>query len=154
MSELIFYMLPSEDGKTGYVPTKKKEDAGYDLKSAYDVVVEAGKQKLIKTNITVGMPNGYYGRIAPRSGLAYKCCINVHAGVTDFSYTGNIGIILFNHGDKNFIVKRGDRIAQLIVTKYLTGEKTKIIWGTPEETERGSAGYGSTGGSAMLKTNV
>jgi dUTP pyrophosphatase len=153
MAELVFYILPSKDGEEGFVPTKKDGDAGYDLKAAYNALIKPNCHKLIKTNITLKMPKGYYGRIAPRSGLAYKCGIDVLAGIIDVSYRGNVAAILINHGKKDFVVERGDRIAQLIVTKILTGEKTRVVWGLPKEkTERGEKGFGSSGGSAMLNT--
>jgi dUTP pyrophosphatase len=89
--------------------------AGYDLYAAEDAVVNCGTRKLIKTNISMEITPGYYGRIAPRSGLAYKNGIDVLAGVIDSDYRGDIGVILYN-SDKNidFIVKKGDRIAQII----------------------------------------
>ncbi len=156
MAELVFYILPTKtEEEQGFVPTKKDGDAGYDLKAAYSALIKPGDHKLIKTNITLKMPKGYYGRIAPRSGLAYKCAIDVLAGVIDVSYTGNVGVILMNHGKKDFVVERGDRIAQLIVTKILTGEKTRVVWGNPDdETERGTKGFGSSGGSAMLNNTT
>ena len=89
--------------------------AGYDLYAAEDAVVVCGTRKLIKTNISMEITPGYYGRIAPRSGLAYKNGIDVLAGVIDSDYRGDIGVILYNT-DKNidFTVKKGDRIAQII----------------------------------------
>jgi dUTP pyrophosphatase len=89
--------------------------AGYDLYAAEDAVVVCGTRKLIKTNISMEINPGYYGRIAPRSGLAYKNGIDILAGVIDSDYRGDIGIILYNT-DKNidFVVKKGDRIAQII----------------------------------------
>jgi dUTP pyrophosphatase len=127
------------------VPTRGSDGAvGYDLYSSEDAVVpcQAGRA-LVGTGITVVLPPGVYGRVAPRSGLAVKHCINVGAGVIDPDYTGEIKVVLFNHGDKDFEVKKGDRIAQLVLERCETPpiEEISIV----EDTERGSGGFGSTG---------
>nr|CAD7424149.1 unnamed protein product [Timema monikensis] len=88
--------------------------AGYDLRSAYDLIVPARGKELVRTDIQIELPAGCYGRVAPRSGLALKHHIDVGAGVIDEDYRGNVGVLLFNHSDQPFEVKRGDRIAQLI----------------------------------------
>jgi len=117
---------------------------GYDLYSTEDTVVpcQAGRA-LVPTGIAVVLPEGVYGRVAPRSGLTVKHCIDVGAGVIDPDYTGEVKVVLFNHGDEDFEVKKGDRIAQLILEKCETPpiEELNII----EDTERGSDGFGSTG---------
>jgi dUTP pyrophosphatase len=89
------------------------------------------------------LPNGVYGRVAPRSGLAVKHGIQVGAGVVDPDYTGEVKVVLFNHGDKDFEVKKGDRVAQLILERCETPEVEEV--GTVEDTERGAGGFGSTG---------
>ena len=127
------------------MPTRGSDGAvGYDLYSAEDAVVpcQAGRA-LIGTGISVVLPPGVYGRVAPRSGLAVKHCINVGAGVIDPDYTGEIKVVLFNHGENDFEIKRGDRIAQLVLERCETPpiKEIEII----EETERGSGGFGSTG---------
>lgn len=127
------------------VPTRGSDGAvGYDLYSSEDAVVpcQAGRA-LVGTGITVVLPPGVYGRVAPRSGLAVKHCINVGAGVIDPDYTGEIKVVLFNHGEKDFEIKKGDRIAQLVLEKCETPpiEEISIV----EDTERGSSGFGSTG---------
>ena len=86
---------------------------------------------------------GCYGRIAPRSGLAHKNFIDVGAGVIDSDYRGNVGVILFNFGEQDFEVKKGDRIAQLICEKI---EYPDLIEEEElAESERGDGGFGSTG---------
>ena len=127
------------------VPTRGSDGAvGYDLYSTEDTVVpcQAGGA-LVGTGITVVLPPGVYGRVAPRSGLAVKHCINVGAGVIDPDYTGEVKVVLFNHGDKDFEIKKGDRIAQLVLERCETPpiEEINIV----EDTERGSGGFGSTG---------
>ena len=118
--------------------------AGYDLFAAEDAIVVCGSRKLIKTNISMAIPSGYYGRIAPRSGLAYKNGIDVLAGVIDSDYRGDIGVILYNT-DKNidFSVKKGDRIAQIIFeTCYPATFSEKSVL---TDTARQAGGFGSTG---------
>ncbi|MBN3277008.1 DUT protein, partial [Polyodon spathula] len=119
--------------------------AGYDLYSAYDYVIPAMDKAIVKTDIQIALPSGYYGRIAPRSGLAAKYFIDVGAGVVDEDYRGNVGVVLFNFSKE---IKKGDRIAQLICEKIcypeLQEHEASCIY-TLDETERGAGGFGSTG---------
>lgn len=95
------------------------------------------------TDIQVQLPEGCYGRVAPRSGLAVKNFIDVGAGVVDEDYRGNLGVVLFNHSDTEFKVARGDRIAQFICERIFYPELEEATSLT--ETERGAGGFGSTG---------
>lgn len=118
--------------------------AGYDLCANESLLLLAGERKLIKTGISLEIPSGYYGRIAPRSGIALKYGIDVLAGVIDSDYRGEIGVILYNT-DKNypFSIHEGDRIAQLIIEKHYS-----IEWNETESlknSDRGSGGFGHTG---------
>ena len=99
----------------------------------------------------MGLPPGCYGRIAPRSSLALKKLIDVGARVVDSDYRGEIGVILFNFGNQDFIVNMGDRIAQLIFEKI----NTPVIKETNdlEGIRPGEKGYGSTGSSAEIEIN-
>ncbi|KAK4885809.1 hypothetical protein RN001_002080 [Aquatica leii] len=117
--------------------------AGYDLKSAYDYLIPARGKEIIDTGIKIELPEGCYGRIAPRSGLAAKNFIDVGAGVVDEDYRGIIKVVLFNHAELPFEVKKGDRIAQLICEQILYPD----IQETQElsDTHRGEGGFGSTG---------
>ena len=116
---------------------------GYDLYSFSDVTVYAYKRTLVDTGISMSLPYGTYGRVAPRSGLSVKNGINVGAGVIDPDYTGEVKVLLFNHSDENFEIKKGDRIAQLIIEKCDTPlvEEVDML----DTTERGEGGFGSTG---------
>jgi len=117
--------------------------AGYDLASVENTVVPARQRKLVKTGLSFSIPEGHYGRVAPRSGLALKKGIDVGAGVCDADYTGEVCVILFNHSDDDFVVNEGDRIAQFILEKISTPDievATEL-----NETERGSNGFGSSG---------
>jgi deoxyuridine 5'-triphosphate nucleotidohydrolase len=98
---------------------------------------------MLKTDIAIAVPLGTYGRVAPRSGLALKHGIDVGAGVIDEDYRGNVGVILFNHSDVDFIVAAGDRVAQLILEKIETPDVEVVD--DLSETVRGGGGFGSTG---------
>merc|ERR1712241_29941 len=130
--------------ENAYAPTKgSARAAGYDLRSAYDCTIPANGKAIVKTDIQIRVPEGTYGRIAPRSGLAAKHHIDVGAGVVDEDYTGNVGVVLFNHAAEEFSVAKGDRIAQLVCEKieYPVLEECESL----EDTARGSGGFGSTG---------
>lgn len=130
--------------ENAFIPTRgSKQAAGYDLYSAYNCVIPSRGKILAKTDIQIALPDGCYGRVAPRSGLAHKHFIDVGAGVIDQDYRGNVGVIMFNFGEEEFAVKKGDRIAQLILERIFTPEIEEFP--TLEETERGANGYGSTG---------
>jgi len=87
-----------------------------------------------------------FSSLAPRSGLALKNFIDTGAGVIDYDYRGNVGVILFNHGETDFEVKRGDRIAQLILERISMADAVEVQ--ELSETTRGEGGFGSTGVSA------
>ncbi|GAA5893265.1 bifunctional dITP/dUTP diphosphatase [Sporobolomyces salmoneus] len=118
--------------------------AGYDLYSSEEKTVPARGQALIGTDISIAIPEGTYGRVAPRSGLGVKHSITTGAGVIDADYRGKVGVLLFNLGDKDFEIKEGDRIAQLILEKIVTPEPQEVS--SLDETVRGAGGFGSTGG--------
>ena len=127
------------------LPTRGSDGSvGYDLYSVVDTVVpsQAGNT-IVGTGIALCIPLDCYGRIAPRSGLAAKHCIQVGAGVIDPDYTGEIKVVLFNHGTEDFEIKKGDRIAQLILERCDTPMIKEI--GLLDETLRGDGGFGSTG---------
>lgn len=111
--------------------------------SAYDYTVPAKGKELVKTDIQIEVPEGCYGRVAPRSGLAVKNFIDVGAGVIDEDYRGNVGVVLFNHSDNAFEIKKGDRIAQLICERITYPEVVEVD--TLTDTVRGAGGFGSTG---------
>ena len=117
--------------------------AGLDLFSAEDIAIAPGGRACVATDIMVEVPHGFYGRVAPRSGLALKFGINVGGGVIDADFRGNIGVILFNHGDDVFSVRKFDRIAQLVIEKIAVLVPTEVS--SLDQTARGSDGFGSTG---------
>lgn len=117
--------------------------AGYDLASAEQTVIKAGGKGIVKTDLSIACPHGTYARIAPRSGLAVKKFIDVGAGVVDADYRGPVGVVLFNFGTEDFIVEKGDRVAQLILEKISMVDAIEVEELT--DTERGAGGFGSTG---------
>lgn len=124
--------------------------AGFDLFAAEDSVIAAGGKGIAKTNIAIKMPRGYYGRVAPRSGLAWKKHLDVGAGVIDEDYRGDVGVVLFNHAKEDFEVKKGDRVAQLILEKYAVEVDEVEEVNELDETDRGAGGFGSTGVSNKI----
>ena len=134
------------------IPSKGLEystegSAGIDLSSAIqeDVIIKPGERKLITTNLILAIPPGYEGQVRPRSGLALKFGITVlnSPGTIDSDYRGEVKALLINLGNENFTVKFGDRIAQLIISKY---EKVEpVLVEELSDTSRGTGGYGSTG---------
>lgn len=116
--------------------------AGYDLATVEEYTLMPLERKLFKTGLSLAIPQGMYGRIAPRSGLAFKDGIDVLAGVIDEDYRGEIGVILINFGktEKKFNV--GDRIAQIIFEFYNNVEFQLV--NELDQTVRGTGGFGST----------
>ena len=120
-------------------------DAGFDLRSAIDLVIEPGQRELVPTGVRLAMPAGYVGLVHPRSGLAFKNGITVlnAPGTIDAGYRGEISVTLINHSNEAFSVSRGDRIAQIIFQKF---ESPVFVTVTElPGSQRGSAGFGSTG---------
>ena len=117
--------------------------AGYNLCASQDCTIPAGGKGLVKTGLSISFPTDLYAKIAPRSGLALKRFIDVGAGVADIDYCGEVGVVLFNHGDQDFEVNMGDRITQLILEKIDT-PPVEEVQGL-EDTVRGSSGFGNTG---------
>ncbi|CAE8667623.1 unnamed protein product, partial [Polarella glacialis] len=120
--------------------------AGFDLAASEASVVPAGGKGIVKTGLSIAIPQGTYARIAPRSGLAAKKMINIGAGVVDYDYRGEVGVVLFNHGTEDFGVEVGDRVAQLILENVTMVGCVEVD--SLDETARGTGGYGSTGVSA------
>lgn len=135
--------------KNAKLPTRGSAlAAGYDLYSAESKIVPAHGKALVDTQLSIAVPLGTYGRVAPRSGLASKFMIDTGAGVVDADYRGVIFVLLFNHSDKDFQVEEGDRIAQIIFEKICTPEVLEVD--DLGATVRGTNGFGSTGGHSLL----
>jgi dUTP pyrophosphatase len=118
--------------------------AGYDIFSLHDYYVYPNERTVVKTGVAMEIPDGYYGQISPRSGLAVKNGIHVMAGVIDSDYRGEIGVILYNSDkEKTLSIRAGDRIAQIIFEKYYTFDFN--VSDKLSDTDRSSSGFGSTG---------
>jgi len=118
--------------------------AGYDLRATESGLISPQSRSVIKTGIYLEIPSGFYGRIAPRSGLAVKSGINVLAGIIDSDYRGEILVALHNTDQYQFFsYEKGDRIAQLIIETchHPVIEYTDSL----DSTARGDGGFGSTG---------
>jgi dUTP pyrophosphatase len=120
-------------------------DAGMDVRSVEDVTVPAKGRVLVHTGLVMMLPPMFEAQVRPRSGLALKHGITVlnTPGTIDAGYRGEVGVILANFGDSDFEVKKGDKIAQIVVAPVLQAgiEEADEI----DETDRGSGGFGSTG---------
>ena len=121
-------------------------DAGVDLRSAIDCVIEPGHRALVPTGISIAIPEGYVGLVHPRSGLAIKNGISMvnTPGTIDAGYRGEIHVILINHDlNERFVISRFDRIAQLVIQK-VERASFEIVEQLPESV-RGDGGFGSSG---------
>jgi dUTP pyrophosphatase len=121
----------------------KKSDAALDLRSSIDCMIKPNECKTIPSGIALEIPQGYFGSVRDRSGLASKFAIHTLAGVVDSGYRGEIGIVLINLGKEDFKITKGDRIAQIIIQPILQPEIIEVE--NLEESDRGTGGFGSTG---------
>lgn len=120
-------------------------DAGMDLYSAIDYVLKPGERKLVPAGIKIAVPKGYEAQVRPKSGLALKYGISVvnTPGTIDAGYRGEVGVILINLGQEDFVINKNSKIAQLIINRI---EEAKIVEvESLDETSRGEGGFGSTG---------
>lgn len=117
--------------------------AGLDICSIEDISLEPRQRVLARTGLAVAIPPGFYGRIAPRSGLAAKNGLDVLAGVIDSDYRGELCCLLYNTSDALITLPSGSKICQLIVEKIITPEAAWVS--DLDETARGAGGFGSTG---------
>lgn len=110
-----------------------------------DVIIAAGEKEIIPTGIYIEIPVGYEVQVRPRSGLAFKHGVTVlnSPGTIDADYRGEVKVLLINHGKEAFVVKSGERIAQIVFSKYQRVEWESV--NQLSDTERGSGGYGSSG---------
>ena len=124
-----------------------KQSAGMDLRANLDepVTLHPLERKLIPTGLYIALPEGYEAQVRPRSGLALKHGVTVlnTPGTIDADYRGEIGVVLINLSQQDFVVNDGERIAQLVIARCEQGELLSVD--VLDETERGSGGYGHTG---------
>lgn len=135
----------SKDTETPRYATE--QSAGMDLRAVLDepVTLRSLERKVVMTDLSIALPRGFEAQVRPRSGLAAKHGITVlnTPGTIDADYRGNIGVILINLSNEPFTINNGDRIAQLVVSKYERVEWVEVD--DLDETGRGSGGFGSTG---------
>ena len=122
-----------------------QEDAGMDLIAAEEVTLRPGGWASVATGLAIAIPAGYEGQVRPRSGLAQKSGVTLlnSPGTIDPGYRGEVRVLMINHGDHDYTVRQGDRVAQLVVASY-----RPVDWVVEEElssTDRGQSGFGSTG---------
>jgi len=142
----LYALVPDEDRqRSEAVPVTN--DSGVECENddfSRVLFIEPGSRLLVRTGLAVIVPDDFcYARIAPRSGLAAKFCVDVGAGVVDADYRGEVLVLLINNGTSPYKVTHGDRIAQLILESIVQSEVVEVD--TLEDTFRGSNGFGSTG---------
>lgn len=119
--------------------------AGMDLRAAEDMMLSPGARALVPTGLSIALPEGYEAQVRPRSGLAVKHGVTVlnAPGTIDCDYRGEVKVPLINHGQQEFVIVRGDRIAQMVIAPV-----TRIAWSEVDvldQTVRGAGGFGSSG---------
>ncbi len=135
--------------ETAKIPAKAHEtDAGYDLYADEEYVLLPNGRVVVKTGIAIEIPAGFYGRVAPRSGLAVKSGLDVLAGVIDSAFRGEVGVVLYNTNSLNandpiIKINKGQKIAQLIIEKCFSPNFIEV--NELQESDRGIDGFGSTG---------
>lgn len=121
--------------------------AGMDLYAdlAGELVLAPGERAMVPTGIAIALPDGYEAQIRPRSGLALKHGISLvnSPGTIDPDYRGEVGVIVINHGREPFIIRRGERIAQMVVSRFARAELVEVD--VLADTKRGDGGFGHTG---------
>jgi dUTP pyrophosphatase len=141
-------VVPTVLGTGASLPERQTEhSAGADLTASVDapITLAPGERRLVPTGLRIALPEGYEAQVRPRSGLALKHGVTVlnAPGTIDADYRGEIGVVLINHGSEPFVLRAGDRIAQLVVAPVC-----RVRFELASEldaTSRGSGGYGSTG---------
>ena len=140
--------LPHAEGLA--LPAYQSADAaGLDLLAAVPedrpMVLAPGKHALVPTGLSIALPSGFEAQVRPRSGLAAKHGVTVlnSPGTVDADYRGEINVILINHGDAPFPIRRGERIAQMVIAPVVQAQLVAVT--SLSTTDRGSGGFGSTG---------
>ena len=148
MTTLRIQRLPHAEG-LAFPAYETTGSAGMDLRAAVTedapLTLEPGARALVPTGLKIALEQGYEAQVRPRSGLALKhglTCLN-SPGTIDSDYRGEVGVILINHGQEPFVIRRGERIAQMVVARHEQAELVEVE--TLDETTRGAGGFGSTG---------
>ncbi|MEH6660441.1 MAG: dUTP diphosphatase [Parasphingorhabdus sp.] len=119
--------------------------AGMDIRAAEDLAITPGQRGLVGSGFAFAIPHGYEIQVRPRSGLALKKGVSIPntPGTIDSDYRGELKVILINHGQEDFVIQRGDRIAQIVIAPVQRGILKEVD--RLDETARGEGGFGSTG---------
>ncbi len=119
-----------------------REDAGLDLRAVERTVLQPGVAQAVPTGLAIELPPGYEAQVRPRSGLALQHSLTVNFGTIDPGYRGEIRVVMFNLGRADYTVEKGDRVAQLVISRY-----EAIEWEEGElgDSARGAGGFGSSG---------
>ena len=129
-----------------HIPTKAHEDdAGFDLYASEDFALKSHSYGCVPTALSIELPQGYEAQVRPRSGLAAKHGVTVlnAPGTIDAGYRGELKVILINHGDEDFLITAGMRIAQLVISSVVSAEFIAVS--SLEDSARGEGGFGSSG---------
>jgi dUTP pyrophosphatase len=132
-----------EDAVLPHYAHGPEEDAGMDLRSVERVTLSPGAAQGVPTGIAIELPPGYEAQVRPRSGMALKHSITVNFGTIDPGYRGEIRVVMFNLSTADYVIEKGDRIAQLVIAKY-----EPVEWEQGEDlsdSRRGEGGFGSSG---------
>jgi len=148
MVKVDIRQLPHAEGLA--LPAYQSADAaGLDLLAAVPadtpLILAPGKYAMVPTGLAIALPTGFEAQVRPRSGLAAKHGVTVlnSPGTVDADYRGEINVILINHGEAPFPIRRGERIAQMVIASVVQAELVPVV--SLSATERGSGGFGSTG---------
>ncbi|QSH42591.1 dUTP diphosphatase [Lentisphaerota bacterium ZTH] len=134
------------EGCEDLIPRKAHhDDAAFDLRARENVELVVGRSMIVPTGLFIELPVGFEAQVRPRSGLAIKHDLTLtnSPGTIDAGYRGEVGIIMYNHGSETFSIKRGERIAQMVICEL--PEVEMIAADELSETKRGGGGFGSTG---------
>jgi dUTP pyrophosphatase len=146
---ILFKRLPHGEGLP--LPAYATDGAaGMDVVAAQDLDLAPGARHAVATGLALAIPHGFEIQVRPRSGLALKHGISVPnaPGTIDSDYRGELKVILINHGSESFSIRRGDRVAQLVLAPVVRGTWLEV--GELDDTARGAGGFGSTGGVVAL----
>lgn len=118
-------------------------DSGWDLFAVEDTTIPAKNRAVVPVGLKLAyLENGYWLSVESRSGLSFKHGILAHPGVIDQNYRGDLGVLLYNHGNEDYNAKKGDRVAQLVLHYNIN---LNVDWGVVQSTDRGEKGFGSSG---------
>jgi dUTP pyrophosphatase len=145
-ASVLIYLSPEANAAGVKVRIPSELDAGFDLPTVVDISIEPQGFSLIPTGVHLSIPKGWVGLLRDRSSIALKGGVT-SAGVIDASYRGEIKVAMHNLGKEPLIFKKGERIAQCVIVPHILGTTAKVVSSIDDlgDTERGTAGFGSTG---------